>query len=245
MYKPKFLVGIVLACYVLFAVFEFSGNGTVAFYFKSFMVPFIAIAYTFYVNPKNNLFWAFLICYSLSDLLAIGFGELPFFTPEEVKNYDYFIGNGLYMLSYLFLIFKIVRLTNFKYVFKNLKLYSIVLVFLNVYLFYVLNSFIEPNLTYQVDYYFECVYNVIILTLFFVGMINFFCRDNQKSLFLFLGSLSIVLSEIMAIAYLYIGQRELLNFLSTTFALIAFNLFYYQTSLSNVNTKESSFIYKD
>lgn len=243
MLKPKFLVGIVLMCYVLFTVCEFNGNETLALDLHSLLVPFITIGYSFYVYPKDNLFWAFLICYSLSDLLTIMIGKITFSSLLFANDFEYFVGNSLYILAYIFLIFRIVRLTNFVYVFKNLKIHSIVLVFLNIYLFYALNGFIEPNLIYQADYYFEFIYNVIILTLFFVGMINFFCRDNRKSLFIFLGSLSIVLAEIIDIAYIYIDDRHLLNFLSTTFMLLAFNLFYYQTSLPNVDNKVNNFIY--
>ncbi|SFD29129.1 hypothetical protein [Algibacter pectinivorans] len=243
MSKPKFLVVIVIICYVLFAVNEFSGSETLALHLRSLLVPFITIGYTFYITSKNNLFWAFLICYSLSDLLTIVMGNMTFSSAVIANDFEYFAGNALYILAYIFLIVKIVRLINFGYVFKYLKIHSLVLLFLNIYLFSVLNGFIKSNLVYQIDYYFELIYNVIILTLFFVGMINFFCRDNRKSLFIFLGSVSIVFSEIMDVAYIYIDNRQFLSFLSTTLMLLSFNLFYYQASMTNVNTKINNFIY--
>ena len=47
----------------------------------------------------------------------------------------------------------------------------------------------------DIDYYFELVYNIITLSLLSIALLNYFYRDNQKSLYLFLGVLCLVFSE--------------------------------------------------
>ena len=113
---------------------------------------------------------------------------------------------------------------------------------LNVYLLYVLHNIIKPNLTSESDFYMEFLYNVVMITLLSFALLNYFYRDNKKSLYLFLGALCIVFSEVMDIAYIFIAQRSLLNFLATTLALGAFYFFYQQSKLLNTINDEKSYM---
>lgn len=245
MFKSKVLVGIVLVCYLLFIVLEFSGNEGLAFYFHSLIVPIITIIYTFFIKRKSKLFWLFLIFYSLSDVLGILIVSISHDESKLLYDFEYYFGNSLYILAYLFLVFKIIKSLSLKHVIKYLKVHVVVLTVLNVYLLYVLHAIINPNLVLESDYYLELTYNIVVLFLLSISLLNYFYRDNKKSLYLFFGTLFIVFSEVMDIAYIYIAPRCFLNFLSTTLSLSAFYFFYQQSRLLNSINAEEEFIFAE
>lgn len=243
MNKSKVLVSFVLICYILFAIFEFSGYEKMSYYFHALIVPLITVLYVLFIKRKSKLFLMFLICYSLSDLLGVVIDLLPLDGSQELYDFQYYLGNSLYILAYIFLLFKINKSLDFKHVLKYYKMHLIVLIVLNIYLLYVIHDIINPNLVFESDYYLELTYNVVVLALLSLTLLNYFYRDNKKSLYLFLGALCIVFSEVMDIAYIYVVQRCILNFLSTTLALGAFYFFYQQSKLLNVAAEEENFVF--
>ena len=140
-------------------------------------------------------------------------------------SYFYYVGNGLYIIAYIALFLKIVKSLSFKHILRNFKLHLIVLTILNVYIAYVLQDIVNPYVGMTNEYFVEIVYNVSMLLVLTASLLNYFYRDDKKSLLIFLGSLSIVFSEVIGVAYLYVAQQNLLNFLVTTLTLLAFLTF--------------------
>ena len=129
---------------------------------------------------------------------------------------------------------------------RNFKIHLIVLTALNIYLIYVLQLIVESELEYKYEYHMELVYNVVMLLLLSIALLTYFYRDNKKSLYLFIGALFIVFSEVLDVAYNYIDQRSLLNILGTTLALCAFYFFYQQALLKHaVKTDNERFAFID
>jgi len=242
MYKSKVLIGFVLICYFLFAIFEFSGYEIMAYYFNSLIVPIITVLYIVFIEPKSKLFLMFLICYSLSDILGLVIQNMPYIESQKLYDFEYYIGNALYIIAYLLLIIKIVKSLNFKHILKHFKMHLVVLSILNIYLLYVLHAVIDPNLVLETDYYLELTYNIIVLLLLSIALLNYFYKDNKKALYLFLGALCIVFSEVIDIAYIYVDQRCSLNFLATTITLGAFYFLYQQSKLLNIYNKEGKYV---
>ena len=85
-------------------------------------------------------------------------------------------------------------------------MHLIVLLVLNVYVIYVLLKIETPHLV-SYENVVEFIYNVITLLLLSVSLLNYFYKDNKKSLILFFGSLCIVFSEVIQIAYFYITDK--------------------------------------
>ncbi|WP_248723419.1 hypothetical protein [Seonamhaeicola sp. ML3] len=239
MYKSKVLVSLVIVIYVLFAIFGFAGNEDVAFTLDSLILPVIALIYFAFFKKKTVFFTLFLLFYSCSDLLGLIIGHLPeASTATIVFELDYYIGNSLYVLSYIFLFIEICKSLNLSHILKNFTVHIIVLLGLNVWLVYVLQSIVHSNYIMKSQIYLELTYNIVMLVLLSGSLLNYFYRDNQKALYLFLGALCIVFSEVIDVAYIYISHRSLLNFLSTTLALVAFYFFCSQTSFSNKKQEE-------
>ncbi|WP_299550223.1 hypothetical protein [Seonamhaeicola sp.] len=240
MNKSKVLVSLVFVIYLLFAIFGFMGKEAVAFTLNSLIIPSIAIIYFIFFDKKTIFFSLFLICYAASDLIGLIVSLIPYNESFLlVRNIDYYVGNSLYILSYMFLAIEICKSLNVKHILKNFKIHITVLTALNVYLIYVLQLIVDPEQKMPVGKYFlELTYNIVMLLLLSGALLNYFYRDNKKALYLFLGALCIVFSEVIEVAYLYISQRSLLNFISTTLALSAFYFFCKQTALSDVREEE-------
>tara|TARA_R110002049_G_scaffold138450_1_gene298524 strand:- start:71 stop:844 length:774 start_codon:yes stop_codon:yes gene_type:complete len=242
MSKSKVLVGFVLIVYILFSVFEFTGKYELSFYFESLIIPLITLIYILYVKNKDIYFLLFLVFYAMADLFVLGLGFLPYKEDYVIFEFQYYIANSMYIIAYLLLFIKISKSLSLIYVIKNFKIHLIVLTILNVYLIYVLQVIVKPNTAMYMDYYFELVYNIITLTLLSMALLNYFYRDNKKSLYLFLGVLSLVFSEVIDIAFIYIAQRSILCFLATTLSLGAFYFLYQQSKLLNKSREENGYM---
>jgi hypothetical protein len=226
MYKSKVLVGFVLLIYILFVVFQFSGSDLIAQNLRSLIFPAVALTYFLCTKEKSIFFVLFLVFYSLSELLDLISNKI---------NYDvyYLLGNLLYISSYLMLFIKICKSINLWHVIKNYKIHLVVLTVLNIYIVYVLQIIIDPHLEFSYEYFIEMGYNIMMLLLLSSSLLNYFYRDNKKSLYLFIGSLCIVFSEVISVAYLYVTKQNLLSFLAVSLALLAFYFFYQQSKLDN------------
>lgn len=242
MYKSKVLVGFVLLVYVLFVFFEFKGNVNTAYSLDCLISPLITLIYLIFSKRKNIFFLLFILSYSISDLLGLIIPNIPDNKVINLNEIDYYVGNLLFMLSYVFLVIKISQSLSLFYVFRNFKIHLLVLTILNIYLVYVLQVILSPNLEVPNDYYLEITYNIIMLLLLSVALLNYFYKDDKKSLYLFIGALCIVFSEVMQVAYFYITERSLLNFISTTLTLIAFYFFYQQSQLLNELNEEEKYM---
>ena len=207
-----------------------------AFVLDSMVVPIITIAYIIFSKKKDIYFLLFLMCYAVSEILGVAthlilYYNLPFNDRLIFYEYDYYIGSALYILGYAFLLFKISKTIDLRHILRNFKIHLVVLTILNVYLIYVLQFIVTTELEYQYEYHMELVYNVIVLVLLSVSLLSYIYRDNKKSLFLLIGALFIVFSEVMDVAYNYIDQRDLVHVIAATFALCAFYFLYQQSLL--------------
>ena len=237
MNKSKILVGLIAIVYVLFIVFQFGGHSSMALNFRSLILPSIAITYFISVRRKSIFFSLFLLFYAASDIMYLvsKYFNIPY-------SVDYFLGNSLYILAYGTLLFKVCKSINLIEILKNYKIHLVVLTLLNIYIVYVLQAIIDPDLSMNNEYYLELTYNLVMLFLLSASLLNYFYRDDRKSLLLFLGSICIVFSEVMGVAYLYVAQEGLLNFISTTLSLLAFYFIFKQSRLENTIKQEMNMV---
>lgn len=231
MYKSKILVGFIILAYVLFIVFQFSGNTYMASRFSAFIFPLIALLYFITVKPKTLFFSLFLICYALSELAIFIIDYIPY-------DYFYYLGNFLSMFSYAFLLVEVCKSVCGIHILKHFKIHVIVLTGLNIYIAYILQEIVNPYVEMTNEYFVEITYNIVMLLLLSVSLLNYFYKDDKKSLFLFFGALCVVFSEVINVAYLYVQQQKLLNFMSVSLFLLAFYFFYQQSKLENEKIKE-------
>lgn len=218
------LVVFISLIYILFVGVEFFGDVTLAMQLSVLIIPLITLHYFVSATRKTLYFSLFLVCYSIPELFY-------FVKDKIVYETYYYICNGLSVLAYVFLLIEIFKSINYQKVLKSFKLQLIVLMFLSLYMGYVLFKIISPHMLVSVEYILEISYNVVILLVLSISLLNYFYKDDKKSLLLFLGALCIVFSEVINIAYIYIAQQNILNFMFVSLFVMAFYFFYQQSKL--------------
>ncbi|MDO6789796.1 hypothetical protein Q4588_02700 [Tamlana sp. 1_MG-2023] len=196
------------------------------------LVPLVALGYFAFEKKKTFYFTGFILLFALSDLLDLFVGYF---------NYElyYLLGNIMYIIAYTFLLLEIFKSTDFSYLLKRFKVHLIVLLVLNIYLVYVLQSIVHPFIGFTYKYYIEILYNVIMVTLLSIGLLNYIHKENNKAMYLFLGSVLIVFSEVIWLANTYVVEKDFLGIISKSFALAAFFCFYMQVQYLNEEGKET------
>ena len=227
--KSNILIGAIICLCMSFALFEIKEEYFISSVSKSFIVPLFTILYIINVKRKSPYFFWFLILFSVSELLI--FAEY-YIDSDSVFDIYYMIGNLLYILAYILLTLEVCKSLDFNKVFKSYKAHLFILTLLNIYMVYVLITIVNPYLMGSVLIVFELIYNIVMLVLLTLSLIAYFYNDNIKSLSIFLGSLCIVFSEVIQIAYYYITDQDFLNFISTILFVLAFCFYYYYSRIS-------------
>ncbi|WP_223033240.1 hypothetical protein [Hanstruepera marina] len=236
--KSNILIGCIVMLFIAFAVFEFNQLYTCSELSKALIVPVFTLLYFISVPRKSPFFTWFLVLFSISELLA--FSELCFdfdsMTDAELLRFDdtyYLVGNTLYIIAYALLVYDVSRTLDFKKIFKNFGIHLLVLTILNIYIVYVLLTIVNPYVSGSFLFVIELVYNIVMLILLTLSLVGYFYNDNKKSLLLFFGSICIVFSEVIQVAYFYISDKDLLNISQTLLFVLAFCFFYFQSKIQN------------
>lgn len=182
--------------------------------------------YVGWTKHKSKLFLLFLLLFTLAQLINF-VGWLAPELEEGKIDYFYYATNTFYILSYAVLIVKMLRQLNFKKVFKELTIPIVILVVLDIFCVTLISDTVN-SLSYY-EYILEYTYNAVIMILLSFALINYMYRNNKKSMLFFLGSIFIVFSEIIQLAYYYILSDDNLAYVYSSFLVVAF-IFYYMQS---------------
>ncbi|MFH4968794.1 hypothetical protein V8G61_11380 [Gaetbulibacter sp. M240] len=229
--KSKILIALIVLAFMLFASLDLGGYTDLAYYVHSAILPLIAILYLLSIKEKTLFFSLFVYLFALSEFIALFSNLLP-------SVIDYYSGNILYILAYACLFIEILRSIDFKQVLKNFLFHLIVLMLFSIYALYELQDVQKDAYGYTL----ELLYNTVLVLLLSGSLINYFYRDDRKSLYLFFGSMFLVAYEVILVAYLYITQKCVLNITSTIFLLAAFYFLYQQNRYKHSDEKQSNFI---
>ncbi|WP_296385933.1 hypothetical protein [Winogradskyella sp.] len=146
-------------------------------------------------------------------------------------DYYYYGANLLYIVSYMFLIFKILRGLDLKAVFSELSIPILILVVLDVFCVSIVSATTENVFSFY-EYALEYGYNAVIMILLSVTLINYMYRNDNKSMLFLVGAICIVFSEIIQLSYYYILENNNdLGFIYSFFLVVAFVFLYLQSQL--------------
>lgn len=224
--KPKHLVSLILLCSLVFLFSYVNGDLWLSNTSRALIVPLFAVLYFVSSKEISPYFMIFLICYSVSDLISIyGFNRR--------LEWEYYIGNSLYVIAYLSFSFEILLSISKKHILKYFKAHVLVLLIVNVYANYVLINF-QSEYVSSLDYILELFYNISTIILVSVSLLNYFYRDDKKALILFSGSLAIAVSEVIQIVYYYLidgTDAHILKVSYSLFLILGFYFYYVQSKL--------------
>ncbi|TYB79657.1 hypothetical protein [Bizionia myxarmorum] len=233
MKQTNIVLFFIIALCVAFTFFQISGKEYLSNMSKALIAPLFTVLYFINVQERSRYFMLFLLVFSFSELSV--FVEYSAVFGKLKRNLVYVIGNSLYIVAYCFLIAEVFKTINVRNVLKNYFIHIIVLMVLSIYISYVLLTIVNPRFTYTEEslIIIELVYNIVMLLLLMVSIISYFYNDNKKTLFLFLGSICIVFSEVIQIAYFYVTDQDVLNIVQTLLFVMAFTFFYFQSKVKN------------
>ncbi|TCK64716.1 hypothetical protein DFQ05_2700 [Winogradskyella wandonensis] len=190
-----------------------------------------------YARQKENrkgytpFFLYFLIFYTLAKLTDVVSNYYFYFNENEI-DYGYFISNYLCILAYFFLILRCISTFNLKDIIKNFPVTIIILLVLSVFCVTLITETAETQLS-NAEYVTEFSYNVVVMTLLSIALINYMDKDDNKSMLFFIGTMFIFFSEMLQLAYYYIADMTYLAAIYSVFLVLAFVFFYKQSKLKH------------
>ena len=210
---------------IVFIGLQLMKQNLLASFVRAMIMIVLVITYGINRESINNYFFMFLATFALADVIGLMF----WFTTLESENsfdYIYFICNSLYILSYIFLIVKVLKSIDIKDVIIKLPAHIVILVVLDIFCVTIVTDTTKGELDIY-HYAMEFLYNIVIMSLLTLSVINYIYKVGKKAMNLLVGSLFIVFSETIQLAYYYILEdNNLLNVLCSLFFIIAFFFFY-------------------
>ncbi|MCD2259280.1 hypothetical protein [Psychroserpens luteolus] len=231
MYLSKILGIILILLSILFLGLQSLGKEFDAFGVKALAMTVLIILYFVNVKQKHILFILFLVTYAAAEIH--NYFTYNLFPPENA-TYDihYLIGNGLYISAYLFLIARILSIMNFRKAILRFSMQTLLLFALGIFVVYMITDLSKEGIGIDYGYTVEMVYNSIIMFLVCLALVNYMYNDSKKSMNLLIGSICIVFSEVIQIAYYYISDFDnTLSVIYSFFLVGAFVFFYLQSRL--------------
>jgi hypothetical protein len=227
----KILGVILILLSIVFLGLQAAGREFDAFGVKAAAMSLLVILYLVRIEKKNILFLLFLVTYAIADIY--NYLTFSIYVPESI-NYDlhYLVCNALYGVAYLFLIFRIFSLMNIKKTLSRLPFQVALLFALGTFVVYMITDLSNPEVMLDYEYEVEILYNILIMFLVCLSLINYMYNDTRKSMNMLIGSICIIFSEVFQIAYYYITTYDVVISFAYSFFLIgAFACFYCQSKL--------------
>jgi hypothetical protein len=232
MQKSKLLSGIIIALTISFIGFQIFQLDLIGGIVRGLILPLLTVLYCVSGKSKSNYFFYFLIFYSISEFLGV-FSYFAYYS-VVVDNTIYYLGNLSYITAYVFLILEVLKSINIKSVINRFPVHIIILLVLDIYSVYLVSEIAVKSdyLSGILDYTIEIVYNIVVMFLLTVTLINYISRDSKKAMNLLLGALCVVFSEVMQVAYFYVSDKNILNVTYSVLLIFAFCFFYIQSNMS-------------
>lgn len=189
----------------------------------------LMVLYVGWTPHKSRLFFLFLLSFTIAQVISYFYisGLTPRVFEGEI-DFIYYSGNLFYMLSYIFLIIKMIRQLNFRKVFKELAIPILILVILDVFCVTLITKTTEGVFS-NYEYALEYAYNALVMILLSLALVNYMYRNNNKSVLFLIGTIFIFFSEIIQLAYFYVLSDNTLRFVYSFFLVVAFSFFYVQS----------------
>ncbi|MBT8253325.1 MAG: hypothetical protein KJN68_05085, partial [Bacteroidia bacterium] len=142
--------------------------------------------------------------------------------------------NTLYITSYIFLTIEVLRQMRLKKIFKKFFVHLAILLILDVYCAILVTDVAVKSgmLESTADYILEFTYNVVIMGLLTITLINYLHRDTKKAMNLLIGALCIVFSEVIQVAYYYVTEITILSIAYNILLILAFFFFFIQIGMA-------------
>ncbi|RKE95071.1 hypothetical protein [Ichthyenterobacterium magnum] len=229
MQTKQILIPFLVVLSVVFLGFQFFEYEVEASGVRTLALLTLTALYVNTVRHKRFFFFMFLIFFTLAEIL--GFISWYVLIDYDASiDYFYYASNILYIMSYIFLIIRVIKDMNFRAVVSKLPIQILLLLILDVFCVLIVTGTTKGQLSFY-EYSLEFVYNTVIMVLLSLALISYMYRDDKKSMNLLIGSIFIVFSEVIQLAYFYVSDSIMLNVICSVCFVFAFLFFYLQSIL--------------
>ena len=232
--RPKIILGLVIILTIAFLMFQVFGLDMLSEFARFSIVPLLTYLYFLRTGDSRSYFFWFLAIYGIGEALG-GIGMLYYVTEYDLIDYlQFYGGNICYITAYFCLFLEVFKNVGLKKIFKRYPIHLIVLLIFDIYSV-VLVSQVTLSTGYVIglfDAIIEVVYNTVVMLLLTITLINYISYDTKKAMNLLIGAICIVFSEVIQVAYFYITGENILGIVYSVLYVIAFILFYLQSSMS-------------
>lgn len=224
MIKRKALQGSLIVCGLLFLFLQFAGYEVFASGIRAASLMLMIALYYSVVKKKQIVFFLFLSFFCFGDLITF-INWLASKFKIDLLGQIYLIGNITYIVAYIMLIIYVFKKIQIKKLFPRFLFHVLVLLILDiVFVVIIADTATEGLVSYE--YWLEFVYNSLLMILLSLALLNVVKNESSRSMFLLMGAICIVFSEVIQMAYFYVSNDNLLNILSSLFIVAAFTSIY-------------------
>lgn len=177
----------------------------------------------------------FLITFTISEIISLG-ANFVTLTTDSI-DYNYYVGNFLYMLAYVFLILRCTITMNFKDIIKRFPVTIAILAILGVFCVTLITETAQNQLSTS-EYVTEFLYNVVVMALVSIALINYMHKDDNKAMLFFIATMFIFFSEMIQLAYYYVEDMVHLAAIYSVFLVLAFLFLYLQSKLKHERVED-------
>ncbi len=179
----------------------------------SLALIFVVFLYLYLTESerKSKAFTGFLLAFLIGNIYDV-VERLFYLIDSYLGNTPYvgfepYVGNMPFVIAYICLIVYMARDFNFNQLVKRFKYHLLILVIFNAYVILTLNQMMleaEFFEIYTLAFLFESIYNTCILLVLSFSLLNYIYYDTKVSFLLLLGSVGVVFSEMVQVAYFFI-----------------------------------------
>ncbi len=212
----------------LFLVLNISKNELYASGVAALCLIILLFIYYKYTEKKakEKYFTLFLILFILGQLIS--FISWSFDITYNLIDIGYYLANILFISSYVALIIQVLQHMNLKEIVSRFPVSLSILIVLDVFCVYLISATAKSGLD-MTSYVLEFTYNGIIMMLLSVALISYMYRNDNKSMLFLIGSIFIMFSEMIQLAYYYISDANNLNIIYSIFMVLGFLFLYFQS----------------
>ncbi len=198
--------------------------------------PLLIIYYYKIPSNKNKYLLSFLALYATGELL----GYLNFNYKLSISLVN--TANAIIILSYISIIILIISKLNIKRLIKQFIVQILILSVVGLFLFLELNEmmglmyFSNPDRVELTEYTIGIIYNLSIVVLLAISLLNYFYHDSKTALKLLIACALLIFSEFVQIArYVALSQKILQEVYILLLAISYFVFFLYLKNLKNTS----------
>ena len=206
--------------------YEVYGSGL-----STVMLLILAVLYHQFSKIKRKRFYYFIILFAFGNLLGWYAYYDSFFIRNEALDILYYITNSFFIAAYISLIIGLISSLDLRVLLSEYLLAFIVLVVLDVFSVVIITSTTETVLN-GYEYLLEFTYNAVVMTLLSFALLQYLYRNDKKSMLFLIGSICLVFSEIIQLAYYYVIEEHQLSLIYSLLLVVGFLFFYLQSQLN-------------